>query len=361
MCEIKKIKLALTSSCTLGCNHCRIEKNKYINLDFEKAKSGVDILLDSVGKYKRLEIYGGEPFLKFDLMKKILSYAKKKANIKNKKLSVSVATNATLLDNEKISWIRNNHVNVSVSFSGSEGSHNYNRIYSNGRGSFSLVSKKIDFLVKNINSDYLVCLYCVDGGFAGSIKKDFLKIIRKGFRIINIECVSGRGWDEKNYEEFKEGINFVLNTIYEEMEKGNFIFLEPFIEMLQDRKSWDYTCPKYRDLEMYPDGNLGFYPFAFVKYSKVSKKISIGNWLSGLMKKYDKCFPGCEKCFDCIKDYYVLPGLSDGSFAYEIRSRLMKKFFYKILKNKKEENISAYLEKLKVIFNRTYERTDKHF
>ncbi|NLI09609.1 MAG: radical SAM protein [Elusimicrobia bacterium] len=355
MCEIKKIKLALTSSCTLACNHCKIEKNKDITLDFDKAKSGIDILFNSPGKYKRLEIYGGEPFLKFDLMKKIVSYAKKRIAVKKKKLSISVATNATLLDNDKISWIKDNHINVSVSFSGSEESHNYNRMYSNGRGSFSSVSKKIDFLIKNINSDYLVCLYCVDGSFADSMREDFKKIISKGFKIINVECVSGRGWGKKNYEEFKDGMNFILNIIDKEMKNGNFIFLEPFMEMLYDRKSWDYNCPKYRDLEMYPDGNLGFYPFAFIKYSKVFRKISIGNWKNGLIKKYKNCFLGCEKCNDCVRDYYILPGLSDGSFAYEIRSALIKKFFYKILKNKKEKNISAYLEKLKVIFNKTYE------
>ncbi len=349
MKEIKKLKIALTSSCTLRCNHCKINKNSNLDIDLKKSIAGVDFLLSSPGAYKRLELYGGEPFLRFSLLKEISSYARKKAKEKRKKLSLSIATNATLLDREKILWIKEIGANISISFSGSEESHNYNRKFASGIGSHLIVSKNLKKLFKKVNKEYLVCLYCIDGAFANKMRDDFNLILKSGFRIVNVECVSGRGWSQENYSDFEYGFLWILEKIREGIERGDFVFLESFIEMISDKKSWDYSCPAYRDLEMYPDGNYGFYPYAFVDYEKVKKKISIGNWKNGLNKHYSSCFPNCLECSTCCQKYYTLPGLSDGSYAYELRSHMMKKFFFNLLRRRNERKINKYLNDLKKI------------
>jgi len=352
--EIKKIKVALTSDCTLRCNHCRIDKNSGLNIGFRQAKKAVDLLLSSKGAYKRLELYGGEPFLRFNLLKKISRYALGKSKRSNKKISISVATNATALDPEKISWIKRNKINISVSFSGTRESHDYNRIFERGKGSYNLVRKNIKSLMEAVPPEYLVCLYCVDGAFAKNIKKDFKAIVEAGFKIVNIECVSGRGWNRKNYQEFKEGLSFVFGYIMKNAESGGFICLEPFMEMLKDRRAWDFNCPKYRDLEMYPDGNYGFYPYAFMDYKKNKEAVSIGNFQDGLDEKYLNCSPFSPRCENCISEYYRLPGLADGSAAYEYRSREMKKFFFDFLKDRSQKKTMEYIVNLDKIFRLTY-------
>ncbi|MGC9070592.1 MAG: radical SAM protein [Elusimicrobiales bacterium] len=354
MTEVYKLKIALTSSCTLRCNHCNIDKDSGLDIDFNKAKAGVDLLFSSPGYFKRLELYGGEPFLRFSLLKKIASYARRKSIENDKKFSLSIATNATLLNKNIISWIKENKVNISISFSGTEESHNYNRRYANGKGSYEVVYRNIKNLLKEVSPDYLVCLYCVDGGFAKNMRKDFKEIIDIGFRIINIECVSGRGWCVKDYKEFEKGLSFIFENIIKSIENGNFIYLESFTEMLRDKRTWTFNCPMYRDLEMYPDGNYGFYPYAFIKYSSVYKKISVGNWKNGINFRYSNCFPGCNSCNSCCSDYYILQGLSDGSYAYQIRTHMIKQFFLELLRRKKEEKIKNYLLKLQKIINITY-------
>ncbi|GAB4031550.1 MAG: hypothetical protein Fur0012_08880 [Elusimicrobiota bacterium] len=354
MKEIRKLKLALTSSCTLNCNHCRIDKSSGLNMDFKMAKAGVDLLFSTPGDFKRLELYGGEPFLRFPLLKKISSYAREKSAKTGKNLSLSVATNATFLDDKALSWIKESQANISVSFSGSKESHDYNRKFVSGEGSHSLVLKNVNKLFEKIGPDYLVCLYCVDGAFSKKMKRDFELILKSGFRMINVECVSGRGWSSENYSAFEKGFKSILERIEEGIEKADFIFLEPFIEMISDRMSWDYSCPAYRDLEMYPDGYYGFYPYAFVDYAASRKKISVGKWSSGLNSRYSLCSPGCFSCQSCCSQYYTLPGLFDGSRAYELRSHLMKRFFFELLRRKKEKEIKAYLCELKRIRGITY-------
>lgn len=352
--EIRKLKLALTSSCTLRCNHCNIDKNSELELDFRKASCGVDLLLSSPGKFKRLEIYGGEPFLRFDLVKEISSYAKKKAYEKNKKFSLSIATNATVLDDEKIEWIRKNRINISVSFSGSPESHNYNRIFPDSSGSYKVVSRNIDKLIKKVPVEYLVCLYCVDGGFAQNMRRDFELILKKGFKVVNVECVSGRGWSQKNYEDFTKGIDLMKTIILERMRNMDFIYFEPFVELLRDYKKYNSSCPLTSDLEMYPDGNYGFYPYAFVDYKNVMKKISVGNYLKSLKKRYLNCKLAGKLCDNCCKLYYTIDGLNDGSLAYEIRTNAIKRFFLEIIKKIEDKKVKDYIYNLWKIKEITY-------
>ncbi len=355
MKEIRKLKLALTSSCTLRCNHCNIDKNSGLELDFKKAAAGADLLLSSPGQFKRLEIYGGEPFLKFDLVKEISSYARKKAKEKDKRLSLSIATNATVLDEEKIEWIRDNRINVSVSFSGSPESHNYNRIFPDGRGSYRAVSKNINKLLKKIPPEYAVCLYCVDGGFAGNMEKDFNLILEKGFRIINVECVSGRGWSGKNYNDFEIAMVKMADAIQGRISAGDFIYFEPFIELFRNRRKYFSPCPVTGDMEIYPDGKIGFYPYPFIDYQNIKNKVSAGDWKRGLKLKYIRCEYGGKECKKCLKSYYFLEKLYDGAYAYSIRTRIIERLFFDILKERAVPGVKRYISKLREIIDMTYE------
>jgi hypothetical protein len=146
---------------------------------------------------------------------------------------------------------------------------------------------------------------------------------------------------------------FIFDKIMEGIRNDNFIFLEPFIELISQKDINNY-CPKYNDLEMYPDGSYGFYPYAFINYSKFKNKITVGNWEYGLNKQYSVCHFKNKSCKECISDYYSIDGLSDGSMAYEIRTSMIKKFFYSLLKQKNDKKIMKYITELKEIFNITY-------
>ena len=83
--KINRLKIAITTKCNLSCNYCFVKKkNKTIN--YKIAKKSINILLLSKGKNKLLSIYGGEIFLEYKLLKRIIKYSQKKAKDINKKL-----------------------------------------------------------------------------------------------------------------------------------------------------------------------------------------------------------------------------------------------------------------------------------
>ena len=342
--EIQKIKLALTTDCVLHCRHCRIDKSMGLTMPYQYAEKGIRMLLDSPGRQKRLELYGGEPFLKYDLMKKCVSFAEKYSAEKGKLLSISVATNGLLMDKEKADFLIKNRINLSISVSGSKENHDLCRIFPDGRGSWEALEPKIRFMLKNINPYDIVALECVAPDGAYRLLDDLKTLVSKGFKVINVECVHGMDWSDGQLDQLASALQDFADYLYGEIRRGNFIIPEPFIEFFRiGGADTPIFCPMYRDFEMYPDGVLSFYPFAFLHYDSDKEKVKIGTAEDGLYEQYKNCEQNMdeERCANCVSSYYRIPGLTSGAEAYSLRTSVLKKIFYEVLSLSKKEKIFA--------------------
>lgn len=138
---VVNIALFLTQSCNLRCVYCYGGGGGYGSggdMAEKTAFQAVDWLLDQAGKIKKLHIgfFGGEPFLNFPLMKAVAEYAKQKAREMGKEVAFHTTTNATLLDDEKIDFIKKYRLEVLVSFDGTKELQDAQRPYADGQGSY---------------------------------------------------------------------------------------------------------------------------------------------------------------------------------------------------------------------------------
>ncbi|HOL62810.1 MAG TPA: radical SAM protein [Elusimicrobiales bacterium] len=354
--EIRKIKIAVTSDCNLRCDHCFINKNNKIVLkktDFEKA---VNLLFFSPGDFKKIEFYGGEPLLYFDKIKDWISIIKNTALKYKKKYGIFIASNGTIITKEILKCIKKENIFIAVSFSGSEKSHGYNRLFENKHNSYFIVKKNIKRFLKNSPSNTF-CIYCVDPNFVGNMSADFEEIINLGFKTINIECVCGKSWGEKKFIEFEKEMDEINKKILNLINKKTFIYHEKMYELFSKTHNEQTICPFYQDLELYPDGNFGFYPFSFVNYEKEKKKIIIGDSRRGFNKKYLNCGYDRKECEKCLKKYYYKKNLVDGSIALKIRDKKIADFCKFLIKtSSKNENIKNYIKKAIELNKSMYER-----
>lgn len=356
--EIQKLKIALTTDCVLVCRHCNIDKSASLTIPFEHAQKGVQLLLEAHGRQKRLELYGGEPLLKFDLMRNIVEYAITYAVDKNKLLSISVATNGLLINKEIVDFLKKFRINLSVSVSGSEDVHNSCRVYADGRGSWSILEPKLTFMLQELNPYDIVALECIAPTGAENLYADLQTLVQKGFRVINVECVHGMEWSEQHLQNLVYNLNNFSKFLFSEIRRQNFIIPEPFIEFFRvGGADTPIFCPMYRDLEMYPDGILSFYPFAFLNYKESKDKVKIGSASLGFIEKYQTCKQNSDEkmCKDCVSDYYRIPGLSSGAEAYSLRTSIMKKIFLEIMRMSRKEKVFAeYVKFLALYKNKQY-------
>ncbi len=148
--RISSLVLQLTQNCNLRCEYC-IYSGNYNNrkhskkeMDFQLAKRGMDFLLEHSKDVETLYItfYGGEPLLKFDLIKQCVEYLVGQAD--GRKIHFNMTTNATLLTEEKMNFLAKHRFSVLISFDGPPEVHDKSRRFANsGKGSQKLVLSKI--------------------------------------------------------------------------------------------------------------------------------------------------------------------------------------------------------------------------
>lgn len=149
--NVEELILQVTQKCNLRCGYCFYGENNYTNrthtyldMSFETAKKAIDYALAhsrDINKDLAVAFYGGEPLINFDLIKQCISYIEEKTD--KKKMRYFMTTNATLLTDEIIEYLMEKDFQLLISLDGMKETHNLNRIFVDGRGSFDVVISKI--------------------------------------------------------------------------------------------------------------------------------------------------------------------------------------------------------------------------
>jgi len=86
--------------------------------------------------------FGGETLLNVSVMRSTVEYAKRRSAELNKKVEFSLTTNGTLLTEEIIEFLSEHRVGVTVSMDGDKELNDRQRIFHDGRGATTSLSRK---------------------------------------------------------------------------------------------------------------------------------------------------------------------------------------------------------------------------
>src|SRR5262249_24509901 len=119
-------------------------------MDEETAFRSVDFLLQRGEKLPRLTLtfFGGETLLNFKVVRATVEYARRRARAAGKTIDFSLTTNATLLTEEVIQFLTENHVGVTISIDGPKEMQDRFRVFNNGAGSYDIILPRIKELLK---------------------------------------------------------------------------------------------------------------------------------------------------------------------------------------------------------------------
>lgn len=139
---IQNITLEVTEKCNLRCKYCiyNTSHQEYRefgtrNMSWDVAKKAVDFLNDHSTHAQNCHIgfYGGEPLINFELIKKVVKYAKEKME----GITFALTTNAVLMTEEIAQFFFDNDFSVIISLDGPQDVHDENRVLKDGTGSFN--------------------------------------------------------------------------------------------------------------------------------------------------------------------------------------------------------------------------------
>jgi uncharacterized protein len=145
------VELLLTERCNLACGYCLAgANNKMPAMDWNIAKKSVDLAFDmQEADTIAFEYAGGEPLLQFPLMQRLTDYIESHPRRRDRRLFISIQTNATLINDERARWLKEKDIRVGISVDGKPTSQNLSRPQVNGKESFTLTLHGIDILQRH--------------------------------------------------------------------------------------------------------------------------------------------------------------------------------------------------------------------
>ena len=159
---ISLIYIIPCNTCNLACKYCFIgslndEKTIIMSDDtIVNIVNKISIYLKEKGKSKvDIVFYGAEPFMAFETLKKIVN---KLNSLNNISFNYSIVTNGTLISDDVLNWLSDNHISIGISIDGPRDINDINRVFKNETKSvYDNLIKKIDML-KNKGIDFCLSI-----------------------------------------------------------------------------------------------------------------------------------------------------------------------------------------------------------
>lgn len=153
--QITDLTLNIVNSCNLRCRYCWNQSGAYGRPGAKNGKmllstaiKAIDLLVKGSRPAKDLvvDFYGGEPLLNFSLIKGAIEYCAQIGKKNKINFHFLLATNGTLLNEERGRYLIDNGVDIAVSLDGERSVQDTQRPFFDGRGSYEAVMGNISRL-----------------------------------------------------------------------------------------------------------------------------------------------------------------------------------------------------------------------
>jgi uncharacterized protein len=251
----------VTLRCDHSCPYCQVSRQSEDKASFDMtehmADKGLDFVFRSPSEAIKIEFQGGEPLLNFELIKYIVSGAKKRNEICNRDLQFVIATTLSLLTDEILDFCYEHSIVLSSSLDGPEDLHNANRPRP-GKNSYQKFTEGLSKARSKLGFDQVSALMTTTEGSLPRVKEIVDEYLKFGFDEIFLRPLSPYGFAiktkkfmayqaEKWFDFYKEGLDYILEL---NMQGINFVEQYTAIVLTKMLTSND---PGYVDL-MNPSG-----------------------------------------------------------------------------------------------------------
>jgi uncharacterized protein len=159
--DLKHLYILPTLGCNFSCPHCFITANldgsKIETIFIDKLYRGIDLFYDNLEPDidPTVRIFGGEPLIEFNLVKKIVSHINSIERSRLAKIrqwrrgAINITTNAALIDEEMADWFYANNIHIAVSLDGRKKANDRMRMFETGAGTFDSIMKGVKSLQRS--------------------------------------------------------------------------------------------------------------------------------------------------------------------------------------------------------------------
>jgi uncharacterized protein len=367
--RISSLTLALTEQCNLRCKYCGY-MSKYTNQEYKLkemprniAFKAIDLLATNSHESDLLHLgfYGGEPLLKFNLIKECVEYWKE--NYPFRMPIFYITTNAMLLGNEEIStYLIDHNFHLTISLDGSKEIHDKFRLDKSDSPSFNKVFENVVKFYKKDPKFFKthVIFNSVVTSVTGNKKQyDYLaKLCKSNVMLIDVSPTKffleflKKEKTEKPFRFNPEQYFFVYQSVLNDAVKFHKALLNN--EYALDIFPGGFCTPGIRKNFVMPSGKI----IICERVNEKEEVFCLGNVFEGLdvkkirklLKKTLEKTQKCKSCWAakfcqlCFKDIFDLTD----DFCIKAQNQVEQNLIYYLEKIRPNKELVNYLENLSI-------------
>ena len=152
--RVSDVSFDMSGACNMGCVYCFEDaiKSRIGPMSEETAAATLDFVFAKTAEAPHISLHfgSGEPLIRFDLLKKIVTEANARAAALKKTIGYDLTTNATLVTEDIARFLLENPFSVRVSCDGPAQLHNTFRPMRGGQPSYSAVERGLRILLAHL-------------------------------------------------------------------------------------------------------------------------------------------------------------------------------------------------------------------
>lgn len=273
--------IILSNRCNCDCTYCYVEKKKVKRLNKQKIRTFIKWFIKQPDddNYKKLNFFGGEPFLEFGLLMDAILFFKKH-NTNKKSIIDTIPTNGTILTEEILNFIKKEKLRVSFSLDGEKIS-NFARKFKDGEDCFNVVWKNMNKFIEMVGYSPLIKMTVLPYNVK-NLYSNVKFLVNNGFyKIWPNPAVFTAKWTKKDVNVFVNEYKKILNFYLKNKLLSKSIELVPLDDILINCKKGklkekDFFCGLGEEPILAFDGNIYSCDSVLLGINKLINKFKIG-------------------------------------------------------------------------------------
>jgi sulfatase maturation enzyme AslB (radical SAM superfamily) len=188
-----RLIVLLTHRCQLRCRYCRVRKYTD-SMQEQVLLKAIDLLFTSNRRDIQLQFFGGEPLLRFDLIKKAVEHALSIPDQFKRNISFLLTTNGICLTKETIDYLCRHRFCVECSIDGEIQKQLKNRKHVSGKNYYDTVTKNFSYLFDSALHHYSISVFTPAN--IGTLFENFKYLVKLGFKKLQVNYALGVFWPD---------------------------------------------------------------------------------------------------------------------------------------------------------------------
>jgi len=298
------LEISVTEKCNLGCPYCYVaNRNTFMTKEIfdKKFPEVLELMKRSDTEFLNISFFGGEPLLNWDLIKYVTK--KLRSEYSDKVNGLVIISNMTMIDQEKVDFIKKWGLGVSWSFDGmtSNETRPLLPIMENQNEKGMLYNNILDLyedkmhLIKQVTNG---CKHMVWPGNVDQMVENYEFFLSQEIFAPDYSLVRDDVWTKEDLILFYSEIKKLADRYIEEVKKGTWTHIGFFkLHILDAVFGYAYGKRPFSCFAgtggavLMPNGD--FYPcarFASKKLMKIDENFSFQYWQEKLdPRNFDKC------------------------------------------------------------------------